>query len=273
VKYNRRTGLAIFIGLFTGSPIFGNPGDSTRFGEIRLDDRVMVLIHAPWAETMTVVDAGPGLIVVDTWGSLATAKRASARIDSVFHEPVLSVINTHHHWDHTFGNAAFQDAEIVGHRFCAADMRASYGDPATRKTKLEESARLADYTSVRDYIHEVERESSGNGFRLLPPSRLTDECDTLHIGDLTVILYHTPGIHTRGNLTIFIPELGIVFGRREFAGSGTIKLEPGADPSKISRVLENILAVGKPVRYLIPGHGEAIDNPNLYKAIINFNKL
>jgi glyoxylase-like metal-dependent hydrolase (beta-lactamase superfamily II) len=89
------------------------------------------------------------------------------------------------------------------------------------------------------------------------------ERDTLHAGDLTVLSYHTSGIHTRSNITVFIPELGIVFGRREFAEPENLRLEPGADPAIIARVLEDILASGKPVYYLIPGHGQPVENPNL----------
>jgi glyoxylase-like metal-dependent hydrolase (beta-lactamase superfamily II) len=255
--------------------VFSAPSDSAGFKEARLSDRVLVLLHAPWAETMTVVDAGPGLVMVDTWGSLRAAEKARKRIDGLFHKPVLFVINTHHHWDHTFGNEAFAGgaARIVGHRFCAVDMRASYGDPKVRKSKLEESARLADSDEIRSYIQGIIAETSEDNFRLCPPDLPVGERDTLSAGDLTIVLYHTPGIHTRSNLTIFIPKLGIVFGRRDFAGGGPINLEPGADPLNISRVLESIRAAGKPIRYLIPGHGEAVEDPNLNDAIQRLKRM
>jgi glyoxylase-like metal-dependent hydrolase (beta-lactamase superfamily II) len=255
--------------------VFPASVDGAGFTEERLSDRVLVLFHAPWAETMTVVDAGPGLVIVDTWGSLRAAEKARKRIDGLFHKPVLYVINTHHHWDHTFGNEAFAGgaARIVGHKFCAADMRASYGDPKVRKSKLEESAVLADDYFTRRYVLEVADESAWDAFRLHPPDLSIGERDTLSAGDLTIVLYHTPGIHTRSNLTIFIPQLGIVFGRRDFAGGGPMALEPAADPSKIVRVLESILATGKPVLYLIPGHGEAIEDPDLSDAIQRLKRM
>jgi glyoxylase-like metal-dependent hydrolase (beta-lactamase superfamily II) len=246
-------------------------GDSDQFIETRLNERVLLMHHAPWSETMTVVDAGPSLIVVDTWGSLQAAEKAKARIEAIFEKPVSHVIDTHHHWDHTFGNQAFKCATIVGHRFCAGDMRASYGNPAIRKSKLKESASLADNDAIRRYILEAEAESAGDGFRLCPPDREAGDRDALSVGDLTVLLYHTPGIHTRSNVTVFIPELGIAFGRREFAGHGPITFEPGADPVTIARVLEEILASGKPIHYLIPGHGEAVVDPDLKAAAKRLN--
>jgi glyoxylase-like metal-dependent hydrolase (beta-lactamase superfamily II) len=132
---------------------------------------------------------------------------------------------------------------------------------------LKESSSLADNDAIRRYVLDVEVESVGDGFRLCLPNRAAGERDTLSVGDLTVLFYHMPGIHTRSNMTLFIPELGIVFGRREFAYAAQMKLEPGADPQKIVRVLEDILSSGKSIRYLIPGHGEAIHNPDLNAGV------
>jgi glyoxylase-like metal-dependent hydrolase (beta-lactamase superfamily II) len=259
--------ISIFVSILFISRAQTAPADSSEFSETRLNDRVLLLHHAPWSETMTVVDVGPSLIVVDTWGSLEAAKQAKTRIDSVFHKPVLLVVNTHHHWDHTFGNAAFEKATIVGHRFCAGDMKANYADAEKRKAYFEKSASGSQYESLREYLRSVGNETSDETFRLLPPNRSVDERDTLRAEGLTVLFYHTPGIHTRSNLTVFIPELGILFGRREFAQPTNLKLEPGADPKIIRKVLEDILALNKPIHYLIPGHGQAVENPDLKAAL------
>ena len=213
------------------------------------------------------MDAGSGLIVVDTWGSLAAAKQAKTRIEGLFHKPVRLIVNTHHHWDHTFGNGAFKGTEIIAHRFCAEDMKADYADTEKRKAYFEKSALESSYASIREYIGSVGAESSAQAFLLFPPNRSANERATLHVGNLTVLLYHTPGIHTRSNLTVFIPELGIVFGRREFSDSDKLVLEPKADPAIIARVLEEILSAGKPIRYLIPGHGSPVENPDLRSGI------
>ena len=255
----------VFVYFSIAAFLFGGTADSTQFPEIRLNDRVLILLHSPWQETMTVIDAGPSLILVDTWGSLASAKRAKVRIDSLFHKSVRFVINTHHHWDHTFGNAAFEGAatQIVGHRFCAEDMRADYKDAEIRKQYFENNASRTEFEPLRSYIRSVGTESSDAAFPIAPPTRTTGERDTLREGDLTFILYPTPGIHTRSNLTIYVPELGIVFGRWEFANPSNVKLEPGADPRLIAKVLDDVLAAGKPIHYLISGHGNPIENPDL----------
>ncbi len=247
--------------LFAG--VTASRADSPRFEFNRLTDRVCILTHGPWAETMTVVDADTCLVVVDTWGSLSAAREAASFIDSLYRKPVRFVINTHHHWDHTFGNAAFPAAEVVGHRFCGPDMLEDYRDRDVRKHYFIGNAATTPPLSLKDYIAGVGVESADSAFVLVPPVRSSGDRDTLSAGDLTFILYHTPGIHTRSNLTIFVPELGIVIGRSELMDRVNMKLEPGADPAVIERVLEDIRFSGKPIRFLIPGHGQAIADPAL----------
>jgi hypothetical protein len=149
------------------------------FSETRLTDRVLVLQNAPWAETMTVIDAGSSLLVVDTWGSLAAAKKARIRIDGIFHKPVRYVINTHYHWDHTFGNAAFPGAEIVGHRTCAEDMTIDYGDVSARKRIFEGNVSETENASLRTYILNTGREASDSTFPLVLPTRFMERRGTL----------------------------------------------------------------------------------------------
>jgi glyoxylase-like metal-dependent hydrolase (beta-lactamase superfamily II) len=259
--------ILLFVVAFFFARTAASPADSVGFTETRLNDRVLLLHHGPWAETMTVIDAGPSLIVVDMWGSLHAAEKAKVRIEAIFKKPASHVINTHHHWDHTFGNAAFSGAEIIGHRFCTEDMKADYADAEKRKAYFEKSASRAEQESLRKYIHSAGVESSGETFRLLPPDRSVGERDTLHAGNLTILFYHTPGIHTRSNITVFIPELGIVFGRREFADASQLKLEPGADSKIIARVLDDILVLNKPIHYLISGHGQPVEDPDLKAGV------
>jgi glyoxylase-like metal-dependent hydrolase (beta-lactamase superfamily II) len=83
------------------------------------------------------------------------------------------------------------------------------------------------------------------------------------VGDLSLRLYHVPGLHTRTNLTIYVPELGLLFTRREFQQGSLPILEPGLDLGKLIRSLEDVLASGRPVSHIMVGHGEPVNNPDL----------
>lgn len=57
----------------------------------------------------------------------STERRTRAYLDaiaSVTDQPVRTLINTHHHGDHTFGNCLFAGATIVAHERCRQEMLA-----------------------------------------------------------------------------------------------------------------------------------------------------
>jgi cyclase len=59
-----------------------------------------------------------GVISVD---ATSTERRTRAYLDAiaaVTREPVRTLVNTHHHGDHTHGNYLFGGATIVGHERC-----------------------------------------------------------------------------------------------------------------------------------------------------------
>ena len=51
-----------------------------------------------------------GLLVVDTWASTALGRRLVDDVRALGAGEVVGVVNTHEHFDHTFGNGAFREA-------------------------------------------------------------------------------------------------------------------------------------------------------------------
>jgi len=256
-------------------PLTGEEGFSVN----RVNERVMVLSRGHWDENMTAIDAGTNLVIVDTWSSPVAAEKARAFIEKTFHKPVRYVINTHHHFDHAFGNQAFKkdSIEIVGHRFCPEDMKAEYGDETLRANYFKEAIEKADKPEYKLFLNETVTDIVKD-FHLTTPTHLVDDQETLKTGDITIRLYHVPGLHTRSNLTIYVPELGLVFTRRDFHKNSKPVFEENPDFNKMISSLEDILASGKPVKYIMPGHGKPLSDPDLnvalsyIKSIANQNK-
>jgi glyoxylase-like metal-dependent hydrolase (beta-lactamase superfamily II) len=65
-----------------------------------------------------VVVGEEGLLVVDTRASHREADQLIEELNTLTTLPVSWVVNTHWHWDHTFGNSRFPAADIWGHRLC-----------------------------------------------------------------------------------------------------------------------------------------------------------
>ena len=160
---------------------------------VRPCEGVVVLKGGCWSETMTVMDTGKTLVVVDTYASYKLAEKARAYIDKIFNKPVSHVIDTHHHWDHTFGNQVFKNAVIIGHKFCLEDMKTEYGDRDKRLRAIKKAIdHIGKDKHKRDFLEQVYEELK-EGFILTLPTLLVDDEYTLKVGDLTLNCIMFPG--------------------------------------------------------------------------------
>lgn len=102
------------------------------------------------------------------------------------------VVNTHSHWDHTWGNAAFPGLPIVGHRLCRERMASEIDREELAQKKVEQPALFANAS-------------------LLPPDVTFETALMIDLGDLTVELHHVPG-HSADSCLAYIPERRLLYG-------------------------------------------------------------
>ena len=74
------------------------------------------------ASNSGLVDRGGGL-VVDSLYDLPRTRRMIELYATVAADPARRLVNTHHNGDHCWGNQLFPQAEIIGHRLCAANFK------------------------------------------------------------------------------------------------------------------------------------------------------
>ncbi len=135
-----------------------------------------------------VITGGGEVAVIDT---LATSARALALLDRVARlgaGPVRSVINTHFHGDHTFGNQFFEDATIIGHRLIRPEM-------------------LAAGFGLTMLWPEVE----WGELQLTLPTVLFDSTMTLYVGSRRVELIHVGPAHTTNDIVVWLPRERVLF--------------------------------------------------------------
>ena len=113
---------------------------SSRLGDITVPGRpevheVSAGIYAyvqpdgTWWINNTGFLVGPqGVISIDSCSTERRTRAYLAAIAAVTPAPVRTVVNTHHHGDHTFGNCLFPGAAIVGHELTRAEALA-FGPP------------------------------------------------------------------------------------------------------------------------------------------------
>jgi cyclase len=177
--------------------------------------------------------AGPqGVISIDTCSTQRRTQAYRGAIAAVTPAPVRTVINTHHHGDHTFGNCLFPGASIIAHERARAEAIA-FGPP--RELPFWDGPDWGD-------LH------------LDPPFvTFTDEI-AVHAGDLRAQVRHVGrAAHTTNDSIVWIPGRSVLFCGDLIFNGGTPFLLMGSVAGAVV-VLEEVL---RPLgaQTIVPGHG------------------
>lgn len=198
------------------------------------------------------VTTSDGVVVIDTpqLPTRAVAMRAAAE----GHGEIRYLINTEHHVDHIFGNYFFKGAGTVIHH------QGVYDNFMTVTPDLDPFA----------YALEALPTDDPDGEALVPerdvyyedPNKgdIVFEGDvTLHVGDHTFELIHTPG-HTPGQIAVHVPEERVVFtGDTIFSECQTWLMTSDLEQWLVA--LERIAELD--VDIVVPGHGPVTDKSYL----------
>jgi len=66
-----------------------------------------------WINNTGILVGSSGVVSIDSCATEARTRAYLAAIAEISDQPVRTLINTHHHGDHTFGNYLFPTATIV----------------------------------------------------------------------------------------------------------------------------------------------------------------
>lgn len=135
-----------------------------------------------------------GLLIIDTRAHHAQARELIEDLKTISSFPVKWVINTHHHWDHTFGNGEFHDADIWGHERCKTNL-ADYGQAMLSRLKKMAPGEAKSFDEVS----------------IEPPSHLVADEATVTFGGRRIEMKHLGRGHTDNDLVVAVPEAGVVF--------------------------------------------------------------
>jgi cyclase len=187
-----------------------------------------------------------GVISID---ASSTERRTRALIDaiaSVSSQPVRTLVNTHHHGDHTYGNCLFQSATIVAHERTRATIKAC---------------------GLRHGTGTWEEVDWGN-LELAPPFLTYSTGVTLWSDDLRAdVRYVGTPAHTTNDSFIHIPEKSVLFCGDLLFNGGTPSLLYGSLSGSIE-VLQNVI---RPLgaSTIIPGHGP-VGGPELIDVVLGY---
>ncbi len=126
--------------------------------------------------------------VIDTGGSIAIGQALRAAIKNRTEKPICYVINTHVHFDHVLGNAAFKTdhPSFVGHR------------------DLQEAMLQNGEFFVENFAADLqEGDRAASVDQVIGPDQLVEGSLTLDLGNRALVLTAHPRAHTDTDLTVF----------------------------------------------------------------------
>jgi len=191
---------------------------------------------------------GPqGVISIDSCSTQRRTQAYQDAIAAVTAAPVRTVINTHHHGDHTFGNCMFPGAAIVAHERARAEAIA-FGPP--RDLPFWDGPEWGDLALDPPFV------------------TFTDEI-AVHVGDLRTQVRHVgTAAHTTNDSIIWIPERSVLFCGDLIFNGGTPFLLMGS----VSGTIEVLEHVVRPLgaQIIVPGHGPVFEDSGPIDATLDY---
>jgi glyoxylase-like metal-dependent hydrolase (beta-lactamase superfamily II) len=216
-------------------------------GFTEIADRVWVARHSWLDVTVTVVSGDRGLVVVDTLGSDAMGRRLLDDLRDLARGEVVAVVNTHEHFDHTFGNAALRSgwpsAALVAHEAAAARTVAS-GETA----KQRYGARAGD-----------PRREEVLGTTVVAADDTFSSVRAVDLGDRVVELVHPGRGHTAGDVVVRVPDADVLVAGDLVEQSAPPSYGPDCFPLDWPGSLDLVVGLTGPGTVVVPGHGDLVD--------------
>ena len=183
-----------------------------------------------------------GATVIDT---CFTERRTRAFLDairSVTTLPLHTLVNTHHHGDHTHGNYLFRDSTIVAHELC-------------REAMLEAGLPRPD-----NPIGMLFPNVDWGDLELAAPTVTYQDKMTLYVEDLRLDLIFMGPAHTTNDTVVWLPDHKLLFSGDLIFNEGTPFVVMGSVDGSLEAI-ERLRALGPET--IVPGHGP-VCGPELF---------
>jgi len=198
----------------------------------RVTEDVFVFTSELYAQvTAGVVVTTQGAIVIDTLLYPDETRQIKRFIDERLRLPVIYVINTHHHADHTMGTYFLNADRVVAHRLCRDLL-----DTRTRESLRRSQAESPDFADVR----------------IVLPDLVFDDTLRFSVGNKTLCLQHKPG-RSADSIICHIEEDSVLF-----AGDTVMSIPHFVDGDYDNLILSLHSLTGQSYEHILQGHGEII---------------
>lgn len=199
-----------------------------------------------WINNTGFMVGGRGVVSVDACSTERRTRAYLAAIGEVTDQPVRTLVNTHHHGDHTYGNYLFPGATIVGHE-------------ATRTNVLQWG---------KPFDAPVWTPVEWGDIELAPPFLTYTDGVTVWVDDLRCEVTHVgSAAHTTNDSIVWIPEQKVLFSGDLLFNGGTPFLMQGSIAGAIKVLTEVVKPLG--AETIVPGHGP-VTGPQVIDEVLSY---
>ncbi|GAB4104315.1 MBL fold metallo-hydrolase [Micromonospora taraxaci] len=216
-------------------------------GFVEVADRVHVRREPMLRVNVTLVVGDDEALLVDTLSSAAQATDLAAAVRAVTDRP-LTLVNTHHHYDHCFGNAVLAGEPprpVYAHELAVAALR---DEPERLRREAYEEVRTEHPTLAAELADTP----------LLAPTHAVQTETTLDLGGRRVLLRHPGRGHTEADLVVHVPDADVLVAGDLVEQSGPPAFEDSY-PLKWPDAVADLLRLTTARTVVVPGHGDPVD--------------
>lgn len=177
-------------------------------------------------------------LVIDSRATHGQAEALRDDITSLTPLPVTHLVNTHHHWDHTFGNAVFS-CEIIGHERC-------------RSTLIERGEAMREMLLDAEWMP-AEAKPHFEAVVITPPEVTFETSLVLSLGERPITLTHLGRGHTDNDIVI---EVDDVLFAGDLVEEGAPPQFGDAYPTHWLDTLDRL--IDRSPGTIVPGHGDIV---------------
>jgi len=190
--------------------------------------------------------APEGVTSIDTCSTELRTRTYLDAVRRVTTAPVRTLLNTHHHPDHTTGNGLLPGATIVAHEAARAEMLAT----------------------GRLHLPGIWAEFDAGDVPFAPPFLTFRDEVTLWVGDRRCDVRYVGGpAHTTNDVVVWIPDDDVLYAGDLLFNGGTPFLLQGSVAGAVD-VLERVVApLG--ARTIVPGHGP-VCGPEVIDRVLDY---
>lgn len=244
----------------------------------RVSDRVVVAQYS--SNNVTAVATARGVLVIDSNRS-PTIMRAilAALAAELGRDDWTWLVNTHGHWDHTWGNQVLAGTTRLGHELCAeyVDGHAARARFTTLRMEQDAQRARAEVESMDDdtprRARAVERaraleiivDDLHHRFVPTPPNQTFTDRTRIDGGDVTAELIFCGEVHTDHDVFVFVPEEGLLLTGDAFCSKNApcFRVNALVDTGRLIGVIDEILERAPERLVVVPGHGGVMSRDDL----------